>query len=128
MQKITAGRDQLGSLPVVTNSGHWPPTFAELNDDVLFGQVWARTQQLSPRDRSLATISALLGAGETGMPLQSHFRMALGNGLTLEEITEVITHVAFYAGWPRAWNAFNQLKAVLEEDGKASQEEAQGAH
>lgn len=62
------------------------------------------------------------------MPLQSHFRMALGNGLTLEEITEVITHVAFYAGWPRAWNAFNQLKAVLEEDGKASQEEAQGAH
>ena len=113
MQKITAGRDQLGSLA---------PTFAELNDDVLFGQVWARTQQLSPRDRSLATISALLGAGETGMPLQSHFRMAL------EEITEVITHVAFYAGWPRAWNAFNQLKAVLEEDGKASQEEAQDAN
>ena len=119
MQKITAGRNQLGSLA---------PTFAELNDDVLFGQVWARTQQLSPRDRSLATISALLGAGETGMPLQSHFRMALGNGLTLEEITEVITHEAFYAGWPRAWNAFNQLKAVLEEDGNTNQDEIDDAN
>lgn len=104
--RVTAGRDRLGSLA---------PFFAGLNDDVLFGQVWAREGELARRDRSLATVSALLGAGVTGDPLLAHLRMGLANGLSADELAEVVTHVAFYVGWPRAWEAFGQLQRVLDE-------------
>lgn len=109
MKKVTAGRDILGELA---------PKFAELNDDVLFGQVWSREAELSPRDRSLATISALISAGNFEQ-LPAHIRIGLGNGLTEDEIVEIITHLSFYCGWPKAWSSFNILKEILaEKEGK----------
>ena len=88
-QKVTAGRDNLGELA---------PQFAALNDDVLFGEVWAREAELSPRDRSLATVSALIGAGILDSSLKAHLQKALDNGVTRSELVEVITQLGFYAG------------------------------
>ncbi|PAD21509.1 carboxymuconolactone decarboxylase family protein [Terribacillus saccharophilus] len=107
-EKQTAGRDLLGEFA---------PKFAELNDDVLFGEVWSREQELSPRDRSLITVSALLAGGNMEQ-LTYHLQKAKANGLTKEEISEVITHLAFYAGWPKAWSAFNIAKKIFDEETK----------
>ena len=87
--KVTAGRDNLGELA---------PQFAALNDDVLFGEVWAREAELSPRDRSSATVSALIGAGILDSSLKAHLQKALDNGVTRSELVEVITQLGFYAG------------------------------
>ena len=103
-KKVTAGRDQLGDFA---------PKFAELNDDVLFGEVWSREEQLSARDRSLITVSALLSMGILDQSLKSHLIKAKENGLSKEEIVEVITHLAFYAGWPKAWAVFRMAKEVF---------------
>ncbi len=103
-QKVTAGRDNLGELA---------PQFAALNDDVLFGEVWAREAELSPRDRSSATVSALIGAGILDSSLKAHLQKALDNGVERSELVEVITQLGFYAGWPKAWAAFRLLKEVL---------------
>ena len=103
-QKVTAGRDNLGELA---------PQFAALNDDVLFGEVWAREAELLPRDRSLATVSALIGAGILDSSLKAHLQKALDNGVERSELVEVITQLGFYAGWPKAWAAFRLLKEVL---------------
>ena len=105
-QKVTAGRDNLCELA---------PQFAALNDDVLFGEVWAREVELSPRDRSLATVSALIGAGILDSSLKAHLQKALDNGVERSELVEVITQLGFYAGWPKAWAAFRLLKEVLAE-------------
>ncbi len=107
MQKITAGRDEMSEFA---------PKFAEINDDVLFGQVWSRDNKLSHRDRSLITISALVGAGILNGPLESHLRMGKTNGITAEEIAEVLTQLAFYAGWPKAWTALRLAKNIYNED------------
>ena len=107
MKKVTAGRDELGAFA---------PKFAELNDDVLFGQVWSREEQLSPRDRSLITVSALMASGILDSSLQYHIQTAKENGVTKEEMAEVLTQVAFYAGWPKAWAAFRMAKEVWEEE------------
>ena len=88
-QKVTAGRDNLGDLA---------PQFAALNDDVLFGEVWAREAELSPRDRSSATVSALIGAGILDSSLKAHLQKALDNGVERSELVEVITQLGFYAG------------------------------
>lgn len=88
-QKVTAGRDNLGELA---------PQFAALNDDVLFGEVWAREAELSPRDRSSAIVSALIGAGILDSSLKAHLQKALDNGVTRSELVEVITQLGFYAG------------------------------
>lgn len=88
-QKVTTGRDNLGDLA---------PQFAALNDDVLFGEVWAREAELSPRDRSSATVSALIGAGILDSSLKAHLQKALDNGVTRSELVEVITQLGFYAG------------------------------
>ena len=103
MDKVTAGRDILGEFA---------PTFAALNDDVLFGQMWSRQQQLSPRDRSIVTVTALLAGGVLDSSLQGHIARAKANGVTAEEVAEVLTHAAFYAGWPKAWAAFRMAKDV----------------
>lgn len=95
--------------------GKFAPKFAELNDDVLFGQVWSRKDKLSHRDRSLITISALVGAGIVSGPLESHLRLGKANGITEEEITEMLTQLAFYAGWPKAWPALRLAKELYEE-------------
>ena len=101
--KQTAGRDQLGDFA---------PKFAELNDDVLFGEVWSRTE----RDRSLVTITSLISQGITDSSLTYHLQTARQNGITRTEIAEIITHIGFYAGWPKAWAAFRLAKEVWAGD------------
>lgn len=91
--------------------GDVAPKLAQLTDDVLFGDVWARTQ-LSPRDRSLVTISALIAMNRPDQ-LRSHLALARQNGVTEEEIAEAITHLAFYAGWPNAVTAVGVARDVF---------------
>ena len=107
MSKQTAGRDQLGDFA---------PKFAELNDDVLFGQVWSRESQLSLRDRSLVTICIFMGKGLVDSSLKYHLISAKNNGITREEMAEIITHAAFYCGWPKAWAVFRMAKEVYGEE------------
>lgn len=101
--KQTAGRAQLGDFA---------PEFAHLNDDVLFGEVWSRNDKLSLHDRSMATVTTLVAMGITDSSLKFHLQTAKENGVTKTEITELLTHVAFYAGWPKAWGAFRLAKEV----------------
>ena len=89
------------------------PHLAELSADVLFGDVWERPE-LSKRDRSLITVAALIALYRSGQ-LRGHIGRALDNGVTKEEIGEVITHMAFDAGWPTAANAAQIAKQVFEE-------------
>lgn len=94
--KQTAGREKLGTFA---------PKFAELNDDVLFGEVWSREDTLSLRDRSLVTVVSLMAQGLVDSSFQYHLMTAKKNGITKTEIAEILTHAAFYAGWPKAWAA-----------------------
>ena len=105
--KQTAGRDQLGTFA---------PKFAQLNDDVLFGEVWSREDKLSLRDRSLVTVVSLLSQGLVDSSFQFHLMSAKQNGITRAEIAEIITHAAFYAGWPKAWAAFRMAKEVWADE------------
>lgn len=105
MAKVTAGHDALGEFA---------PEFARLNDDVLFGEVWSREDKLSPRDRSLITVSALMASGITDSSLEYHISHAKENGVTKEEMSEALTHLAFYAGWPKAWAAFRYAKEIYK--------------
>jgi len=99
--------------------GDIAPKLAQLTDDVLFGDVWERPG-LSPRDRSLITVAALTALYRTGQ-LPSHLRLALANGVTPDELVEMFTHLAFYAGWPNAITAVTALKEVLAEQQPAEQ-------
>ena len=92
--------------------GDFSPKLAELTDDVLFGDVWERAE-LSPRDRSLVTVAALIANGNTEQ-LSSHLNLARANGLSESELAEVIIHLAFYAGWPRAVSAIMVAKDVFK--------------
>ena len=103
MIKQTAGRDALGEFA---------PKFAELNDDVLFGQVWSRETELSLRDRSIVTVVSLMAQGLVDSSFRYHLESAKKNGVTAQEMAEVLTHAAFYAGWPKAWAAFRMAKEV----------------
>lgn len=103
----TAGRTQLGEFA---------PKFAELNDDVLFGEVWSRTDKLGLRDRSLVTITSLISMGITDSSLIYHLQSAKNNGITRTEIAEILTQIGFYAGWPKAWAAFRLAKDVWADD------------
>ena len=116
-QKIiqTAGRDALGEFA---------PEFAHLNDDILFGEVWSRNDLLSLRDRSLVTITALISQGLTDSSLIYHLQSAKNNGITRTEVAEIITHIAFYAGWPKAWAAFRLAKGVWADDVKGDDAKA----
>lgn len=105
MKKVTAGRDALGDFA---------PKFAELNDDVLFGEVWSREKELSLKTRSIITVTSLISSGITDSSLEAHLLKAKENGVTKSEMAEVITHVAFYAGWPKAWAAFRLAKKIYE--------------
>ena len=110
-QKIvqTAGRDALGDFA---------PDFARYNDDILFGEVWSRNDKLSLHDRSLVTISALVGAGVIDSSLKYHIATAKKNGVTKDEMVEMITQLGFYAGWPKAWAAFRMAKEVYADEAK----------
>ena len=112
--KQTAGRDALGDFA---------PKFAELNDDVLFGEVWSRTAQLPLRDRSIVTVTALVSSGIIDSSLTYHLREAKKNGVTRTEIAEILTQVAFYAGWPKAWGAFRQATEVWNDADEAAADE-----
>jgi len=93
--------------------GDIAPALAEYSDKVLFGDVWERLE-LSPRDRSLVTVSSLISLYRTN-ELGFHIRKALENGVTREEIIEVITHLAFYSGWPTASTALTIARGVFDE-------------
>lgn len=103
MKKVTTGRDALGEFA---------PKFASLNDDVLFGEVWSRENELSARDRSLVTVTSLMSQGLCDSSFEYHLKAAKANGITKSEIAEILTHAAFYAGWPKAWAAFRLAKDV----------------
>ena len=106
-KKQTAGRDALGEFA---------PLFAEMNDDVLFGKVWSREDKLSLRDRSLVTIISLMAQGLTDESFRYHLMSAKENGIIREEIAEIVTHAAFYCGWPKAWAVFRMAKEIWKEE------------
>ncbi|QDQ95020.1 carboxymuconolactone decarboxylase family protein [Rhodococcus sp. WB9] len=88
--------------------GSFAPKLAELTDDTLFGDIWTR-HELTPRDRSLVTVAALIALYRSDQ-LPFHLRTALDNGLTVDELVEVATHLAFYSGWPTAMTAVQILR------------------
>ena len=104
--KQTAGRDRLGEFA---------PDFAHFNDDVLFGENW-NNSDIDFKTRCIITVVALMSSGITDSSLVYHLQNAKNNGVSKAEIAAVITHVAFYAGWPKAWAVFNLAKEVWSED------------
>ena len=104
MKKIvqTAGRDALGEFA---------PDFAHFNDDVLFGENWNNTD-IDLKTRSLLTVTALMAQGIIDSSLKFHLQNAKNHGVTQKEIAAAVTHVSFYAGWPKAWAVFNLAKEV----------------
>ncbi len=98
--------------------GDIAPALATYTDDILFDEVWKRPE-LSPRDRSLVTVTALIALYRTN-ELPFHVKYALQNGVTRDEIVEVITHLAFYAGWPAASTAVGIARKVFEETGSGA--------
>ena len=98
----TAGRNALGEFA---------PEFAHYNDDVLFGENW-KNGDIDLKTRSMITVVALMASGITDSSLKYHLENAKQHGVTQKEIAAVITHVAFYAGWPKAWAVFNLAKEV----------------
>ena len=110
MVKQTAGRDALNDFA---------PKFAELNDDVLFGEVWSREEKLSLKIRSIVTLTALISKGIVDSSLSYHLSTARKNGVTKTEMAEILTHLAFYAGWPNAWAAFKMAKEIYKDDNPA---------
>lgn len=103
--KQTAGRDAFGDFAL---------QFAELNDDVLFGEVWSREDKLSLRDRSVVTVVALMAQGLIDESFRYHLINAKNNGITKEEIAEIVTHAAFYCGWPKTWAVFRMAKEIWD--------------
>jgi len=91
--------------------GDFAPKLVELTENVLFGDIWERAQ-LSKRDRSLITCAALVATGKTEQ-MSFHFPRAIENGVTRDELVELITHLAFYAGWPSAVSAMTRAKELL---------------
>lgn len=108
MAKIvqTAGKNALGEFA---------PEFAHFNDYVLFGENW-NNEDIDLKTRCIITVVALMSSGVTDSSLKYHLENAKNNGVTAKEIAAVITHVAFYAGWPKAWAVFNMAKEVWKED------------
>lgn len=106
MKKVTAGHDELGEFA---------PQFAHYNDDVLFGEVWSREKELSPKERSLITVAGLMGMGVFDGSFKYHIKHAKQNGITKEEMVKALTQLAFYLGWPKAWATLRVAKEVYSE-------------
>ena len=98
----TAGRDALGDFA---------PEFSHFNDDVLFGENW-NNQDIDVKTRCMITVTAIMAQGLVGDALKHHIMNAKNHGVTQKEMAALITHVAFYAGWPKAWAVFNLAKEV----------------
>lgn len=111
----TAGRKSLGEFA---------PEFAHFNDDVLFGENW-NNRDIDLKTRCIITVVALMASGVTDSSLKYHLENAKAHGVTKREIAAIVTHVGFYAGWPKAWAVFNMAKVVWAEDGA---EGARAAH
>jgi len=101
----TAGRDQLGEFA---------PLFAHYNDDVLFGEEW-NSEAIDLKTRCIITVVALMSSGITDSSLGYHLQNARNNGVAKDEIADIITHTAFYTGWPKAWAVFNLAKDIWTE-------------
>lgn len=108
MSKIEqkAGREKLGEFA---------PEFAHFNDDILFGQNW-NNEDIDLKTRSIVTVVSLMSQGITDSSLKFHLENAKKYGVTKREIAAIITHVAFYAGWPKAWAVFGIAKEIWKED------------
>lgn len=106
MKKVTAGRDQLSEFA---------SDFAEFNDDILFGKVWAKDDVINQKTRSILTITVLITSGIFDSSFEHHMQNAKNNGVSKKEIADIITHIAFYVGWPKAWAAFRVAKKIWEE-------------
>lgn len=106
MIKQTAGRDQLNDFA---------PNFAHYNDDILFGENW-NDNSIDIKTRCIITVVSLISSGITDNSLKYHLINAKNNGVTKEEMAGIITHISFYAGWPKAWAAFNLAKEVYENE------------
>lgn len=115
--KQTAGRNQLGEFA---------PDFAHFNDDVLFGENW-NNKDIDMKTRCIITVVALMSSGITDASLRYHLENAKKNGVTREEIAAIITHTAFYVGWPKGWTVFNQAKEVWNENTPADDAKAKHA-
>lgn len=104
MEKIvqTAGRAALGDFA---------PDFAHYNDDVLFDENW-NNEDIDRKTRCIITVVALMASGITDSSLSYHLQNAKANGVTQKEIAAIITHAAFYVGWPKAWAVFNLAKEI----------------
>ncbi len=105
----TAGRDALGDFA---------PEFAHFNDDILFGENW-NNQDIDVKTRCMLTVTAIMAQGLVGDALKHHIMNAQNHGVTQKEMAALITHVAFYVGWPKAWAVFNLAKEVYAEGGEA---------
>ena len=103
-QQLMTARERIGDIA---------PKLAEITDDVLFGEIWERPG-LSKRDRSLATVAALVALNRTEQ-LAWHLERALANGVTKEELVEAITHLAFYSGWPTAMSALRLAREAFDQ-------------
>lgn len=104
----TAGRDALGEFA---------PAFAHFNDDVLFGENW-NNEDIDLKTRSIITVVALMSQGITDSSLKYHIMNAKNHGVSQKEMAAVITHAAFYAGWPKAWATFNLAKEAYSGEEK----------
>lgn len=102
----TAGRNSFGEFA---------PEFAHFNDDVLFGENW-NNEDIDLKTRCIITVVTLMAQGITDSSLKYHIENAKANGVMRKEFAAVVTHVAFYAGWPKAWAVFNLAKEVYGED------------
>ncbi len=119
MEKIvqTAGRIQLGSFA---------PDFAHFNDDILFGENW-NNRDIDHKTRCIITVVALMSSGITDSSLKYHLENAKKSGVTKKEIAAIVTHAAFYVGWPKAWAVFNMAKEIWAEETSADDAKAEHA-
>lgn len=106
MIKQTAGRETLGEFA---------PKFAHYNDDILFGENW-NDDSIDLKTRCIITVVALMSSGITDNSLKYHLENAKKNGVTKEEMAGIITHVAFYVGWPNGWSVFNLAKEIYKDN------------
>lgn len=104
--KQTAGREQLGDFA---------PTFAHLNDDVLFGEVW-NEEAIDLKTKCIITVVSLMASGMTDSSLIYHLQNAKNYGVTKEEIVAIITHATMYVGWPKGWAVFRMAKEIWNEE------------
>lgn len=103
--QVTIGRERLGKFA---------PKFAEINDDLVYGQIWSREKELPLRERAMITIAAMIASGDFDQ-LEFQMQRAKEYGVTKEEMSELITHLAFYSGGPKAWSAFQRAMKVYGE-------------